>query len=54
MVETNPVDKIQSELREGMGLPKCQKCGCMKETLESLQGSLDLPPKNWSSRNVTL
>ncbi len=40
MVETNPVDRIQSELQEGMGLPKCRKCGCMKETLESLQVSL--------------
>jgi len=40
MAETNPMDKIQSELREGMELPKCRKCGCMKETLESLQTSL--------------
>lgn len=40
MAETNPVDKIQSELREGMGLPKCRTCGCMKESLESLQASL--------------
>lgn len=34
------MDKIQSELQEGMGLPKCRKCGCMKETLENLQTSL--------------
>ena len=34
------MDKIQSELREGMELPKCRKCGCMKESLESLQMSL--------------
>lgn len=40
MADTNPMDKIQSELREGMGLPKCRKCGCMKESLESLQTSL--------------
>ncbi len=39
MAGTNPVDKIQSELREGMGLSKCRKCGCMKVSLESLQAS---------------
>jgi tetrahydromethanopterin S-methyltransferase subunit A len=31
---------IQSELSTGMGLPKCQKCGCMKEALENLQSAL--------------
>lgn len=40
MAETNPIDKIQSQLQEGMGLPKCRKCGCMKETLENLRASL--------------
>lgn len=40
MAETNPMDKIQSEFQEGMELSKCRKCGCMKESLESLQTSL--------------
>lgn len=40
MAEINPMDKIESELREGMELPKCRKCGCMKEILASLQTSL--------------
>ncbi len=40
MTDANWKDKIQSELREGMVLPKCRKCGCMKETLESLRTSL--------------
>jgi len=40
MAETNPMDKIQSELREGMRLPKCRKCSCMEESLESLRTSL--------------
>lgn len=39
MADTSPMDKIQFELREGMELPKCRKCGCMKETLENLQTS---------------
>ena len=41
MVETEPVDRIQSELREGMGLPKCRKCGCVKEASENLQALVD-------------
>lgn len=32
--------KIQSELQSGMKLLKCQKCGCMKETLQALKTSL--------------
>lgn len=43
------MDKIQSELREGMELPKCRKCGCMKESLESLQTSLSSLPTAASS-----
>lgn len=35
-----PVQKIQSELRKGMSFKKCKKCGCMKETLETLRSSL--------------
>jgi tetrahydromethanopterin S-methyltransferase subunit A len=30
------LEKIEHELREGMALAKCRKCGCMKETLETL------------------
>ncbi|MDI6782685.1 MAG: hypothetical protein QME64_01155 [bacterium] len=36
------MDKIQSELQEGMSLAKCRKCGCMKEGLETLRVSLSL------------
>jgi tetrahydromethanopterin S-methyltransferase subunit A len=35
-IETKPLEKIEDELREGMLLAKCRKCGCMKETLETL------------------
>lgn len=34
------IQKIKSELAEGMKLPKCKRCGCMKETLENLLVSL--------------
>jgi len=30
------VQEIHAELAEGMNLPKCQVCGCMKETLQQL------------------
>lgn len=43
MTKVDPTHKMQSELQEGMGLPKCRKCGCMKETLEQLQTSLSSP-----------
>ena len=34
MSKNTMVKKILSELQEGINLPECQKCGCMKETLE--------------------
>jgi tetrahydromethanopterin S-methyltransferase subunit A len=40
MTKVDPIRKMQLELREGMGLSKCRKCGCIKETLENLQDSL--------------
>jgi tetrahydromethanopterin S-methyltransferase subunit A len=43
--ETKPNDhesirEMHAELAEGMNLPKCQQCGCMKETLEQLGTAL--------------
>ena len=40
MAEKNLMDKIRSELQEGIGLQKCRRCGCMKEILENLRSSL--------------
>lgn len=34
------IDKIRAELKAGMNLAKCKKCGCMKNTLDNLQSSL--------------
>lgn len=39
MTKDNAIRKMRSELEAGMGLAKCRKCGCMKETLENLQTS---------------
>jgi tetrahydromethanopterin S-methyltransferase subunit A len=41
-VERNLIEKIRSELRDGIGLAKCRRCGCMKEALENLRSSLSL------------
>lgn len=40
MEKEKNLEKIFSELRAGMQLPKCRKCGCMKETLENVLASL--------------
>lgn len=40
MAEKQPIDAIQNDLQEGMKLAKCQKCGCMQETLQTLRRSL--------------
>ena len=34
------LEKIEKKLHDGMVLAKCRKCGCMKETLDSLSNSL--------------
>jgi tetrahydromethanopterin S-methyltransferase subunit A len=41
-VERNLIEKIRSELRDGIGRAKCRRCGCMKEALENLRSSLSL------------
>lgn len=40
MLKDNQISYIHSEFQEGMSLPKCRKCGCMKETLENLETTL--------------
>jgi tetrahydromethanopterin S-methyltransferase subunit A len=42
MVEKHPIENLQHELEEGMALAKCRKCGCMKETLETLRSCLSV------------
>ena len=41
-IDTRPLEKIDDELREGMALAKCRKCGCMKDTLESLSTAVSV------------
>ncbi len=43
--KTTTFEKVEAELREGMSLAKCRKCGCMKETLDALSNSLTVLEK---------
>ncbi len=40
MTDRDALDRVRAALQEGMGLVKCQKCGCMEETLEVLRSGL--------------
>lgn len=42
MTNKGVIQKVKSEIEKGIGLVKCRKCGCMKETLDNLQASLPL------------
>lgn len=52
MDEKFQIDKIKSQLQEGMGLEKCRKCGCMKQTLENLHTSFPLTRVQSSSEVI--
>lgn len=52
MSEKSPLNKIQSELGEGIELTKCRKCGCMKDTLETLQSSVSSFPQEVEPLNL--
>jgi tetrahydromethanopterin S-methyltransferase subunit A len=52
MSEKSPLNKIQSELGEGMQLAKCRKCGCMKDTLNILRFSVSSFPQDVESSNL--
>lgn len=34
------VNRINLEIEEGINLPKCQQCGCMKETIENIKNNI--------------
>jgi hypothetical protein len=40
MAANHDLKTLLSELRKGMALSKCRKCGCMKGTLEELREHL--------------
>lgn len=40
MEENNSIKSIKESIQEAMELPKCRKCGCMKESLETIKNEL--------------
>ncbi len=45
MEEKNSIKNIKENIQRAMELPKCRKCGCMKESLETMKNEL-LKTKN--------
>ncbi len=39
--EKEQVDKLKSELQEGMSLKKCRQCGCMMDALKNLESCIN-------------
>lgn len=40
MADNTSIKIVESEIKEGMGLNKCRRCGCMRDALESIRSSL--------------
>ncbi len=48
------VNKIQSEMEEGINLLKCQQCGCTKETLENLKSVFPSDVDKWEKKMISI
>ena len=59
-IDIEAVNKINSEMEEGIELLKCQQCGCMEETLEILSkgsfGKTDFPAEvdKWEKKMIPI
>lgn len=40
MQENNSIKSINDSIQAAMELPKCRKCGCMKESLKTIKNEL--------------
>lgn len=49
MEEYNSFKSIIKNLQKAIELPKCKKCGCMKETLETMKSELSNNKSNATS-----
>ena len=51
----NPViNKIHSEMNEGIELLKCKQCGCMKDTLVILKSDFPAEVENWEKKMIPI
>ncbi len=46
------INKIYSEIEEGINLLKCQQCGCMKDTLEKIKADFPSDVKKWENKII--
>ncbi|KUG25190.1 hypothetical protein ASZ90_004994 [hydrocarbon metagenome] len=54
IIDSEIVNKIVSEMEEGINLLKCQQCGCMKETLEILKSDFPSEVENWEKKMIPI
>ena len=48
------VNKINSEMEEGIELLKCQQCGCMEETLDILKSDFPTEVDKWEKKMIPI
>ena len=46
------INKIRSEIEEGINLLKCQQCGCMKDTLEKIKADFPTDVDKWQNKII--
>lgn len=53
-IDIEAVNKINSEMEEGIDLLKCQQCGCMEETLEILKSDFPTEVDKWEKKMIPI
>lgn len=53
-IDIEAVNKINSEMEEGIELLKCQQCGCMEETLEILKSDFPTEVDKWERKMIPI
>ena len=48
------INKIHSEMEEGINLFKCQQCGCMKDTLEKIKAAFPSDFDKWEKKIISV
>lgn len=54
IIDGEVINKINSEMNEGINLLKCQQCGCMKETLETLKSDFPSEVDRWEKKMIPI
>lgn len=54
IIEGEVINKINSEMNEGINLLKCQQCGCMEETLKILKSDFPTEVDRWEKEMIPI